>query len=60
MQTTNKNQETSKLGEMIGDGTMICISKSDGHVYIVDHGEYEDKGEFSDFLVYFLDFLEGI
>lgn len=47
------------MGEMIGDGTMICLSKSDGHVYIEDHGEYEDKGDFAKFLEYFLDFLEG-
>ena len=49
-----------QMGEMIGDGTMICISKSDGHVYIADHGEYEDKGDFAEFLEYFIDFLEGI
>ena len=48
------------LGGMIGDGTTICISKTDGHVYIEDHGEYEDKGDFAEFLEYFLDFLEGI
>lgn len=48
------------MGEMIGDGTMICMSKSNGHVYIADHGEYEDKGEFAEFLEYFLDFLEGV
>lgn len=48
------------LGEMIGDGTMICMSKSDGHVYIADHGEYEDKGDFEEFLEYFLDFLEEV
>lgn len=48
------------LGEMIGDGTMIGLSKSDGHVYVADYGEYEDKGDFAEFLEYFLDFLEGI
>lgn len=49
-----------QMGEMIGDGTMICMSKSNGRVYIEDHGEYEDKGDFADFLEYFIDFLEGI
>ncbi len=48
------------MGEMIGDGTMIGMSKSDGHVYIADHGEYEDKGDFVEFMEYFLGFLEGI
>ena len=48
------------LGEMIGDGTMICMSKSNGRVYIEDHGEYEDKGDFAEFLAYFVDFLEGV
>ena len=47
------------LGNMIGDGTMICMSKSSGKVYIMDHGEYEDKGTFEDFLEYFVDFLSG-
>ena len=49
-----------QMGEMIGDGTVICMSKADGHVYIADHGEYEDKGDFAEFLEYFIDFLEGI
>ena len=48
------------MGEMIGDGTMIGMSKSDGHVYIADHGEYEDKGDFVEFMECFLGFLEGI
>ncbi len=47
------------LGNMIGDGTMICMSKTDGRVYINDHGEYEDKGTFQEFLTYFVDFLSG-
>lgn len=48
------------VGEMIGDGTMICISKTNGKVYIADYGEYEDKGDFAEFLEYFVDFLEGV
>lgn len=46
------------MGEMIGDGTMICMSKTNGRIYIADHGAYEDKGEFADFLEYFVDFLK--
>ena len=48
------------LGEMIGDGTIICMSKTSGKVYIADHGEYEDKGDFAEFLEYFLDFLHAV
>lgn len=48
------------MGEMIGDGTMICISKTNGRVYVADHGEYDDKGDFAEFLEYFVGFLEGI
>ncbi len=47
------------LGNMIGDGTMICMAKENGRVYIMDHGEYEDKGTFEEFLEYFVDFLSG-
>ena len=39
-----------QMGEMIGDGTMICMSKTNRRVYIADHGEYEDKGDFAEFL----------
>ena len=49
-----------QMGGMIGDGTMICMSKSNGRVFIADHGEYEDKGDFAEFLEYFVDFLEGV
>lgn len=48
------------MGEMIGDGTMICMSKTNGRVYVADHGEYEDKGDFAEFLEYFVDFIEGV
>lgn len=48
------------LGEMIGDGTAICMSKASGKVYIADHREYEDKGDFAEFLEYFLDFLKAV
>lgn len=47
------------VGNMIGDGTMICMSKTTGKVYIEDHGEYDDKGSFTEFLQYFTDFLSG-
>ena len=45
------------IGEMIGDGTTICLSKTTGNAYVEDHGEYEDHGDFKDFLEYFIDFL---
>ncbi len=48
------------IGEMIGDGTVICMSKTNGRIYIADHGEYEDKGDFRSFLEYFVDFLCGL
>lgn len=48
------------MGEMIGDGTMICMSKTNGRVYVVDHGEYEDKGDFAEFLEYYAEFIEGV
>lgn len=47
------------IGNMIGDGTMICLSKSNGEVYIEDHGRYTKKGDFHDFLKYWIDFARG-
>ncbi len=47
------------IGNMIGDGTMICLSKSSGEVYIEDHGSYTKKGDFHDFLKYWIDFAWG-
>lgn len=46
------------MGATIGDGTMICMSKTNGNVYIEDHGKYEDKGDFEEFLEYYIDFLD--
>lgn len=47
------------IGNMIGDGTKICLSKSNGEVYIEDHGRYIKKGDFRDFLKYWVDFARG-
>ncbi len=47
------------IGNMIGDGTMICLSKSNGEVYIEDHGSYRKEGDFQDFLKYWIDFARG-
>ncbi len=47
------------IGNMIGDGTMICLSKSNGEVYIEDHGRYTKKGDFHDFLKCWVDFARG-
>ena len=32
------------IGGIIGDGTMLCLSKSTGEAYIEDHGEYRCFG----------------
>ena len=34
------------IGNVIGDGTMICMSKSTGKIYIYDHGKYNEIGNF--------------
>lgn len=47
------------IGEIIGDGTTICMSKSSGKIFVEDHGKYEDKGIFVEFLDWFIEFLEG-
>lgn len=47
------------IGKMIGDGTTICMSKTTGKIFIEDHGKYEDKGDFAEFLEGFIEFLEG-
>lgn len=47
------------MGQIIGDGTTICMSAATGNIYLEDHGEYKDKGTFAEFLIWFTDFLEG-
>lgn len=51
------NEGYLSIGEMIGDGTMICLSKCTGKVFVEDHGEYEERGDFKDFLEYLVEFL---
>ncbi len=48
------------IGETIGDGTMICMSKTNGNVYTEDHGKYDDRGDFAEFLKDYLELLEEI
>ncbi len=45
------------IGEMIGDGATLCLSKSTGEAYVEDHGEYKKKGDFKDLLEYLIDFM---
>lgn len=45
------------IGEIIGDGTMLCLSKTTQKAYVADHGEYNEKGDFEELLKYFLEFL---
>ena len=45
------------IGEMIGDGTTLCLSKTTGKAYVEDHGKYEEYGDFKDLLEYFIEFL---
>ena len=47
------------IGEIIGDGTSLCLSKSTGKAYIEDHGEYECKGDFRELLDYVIEFAYG-
>ena len=47
------------IGEIIGDGTSLCLSKSTGKAYIEDHGEYECKGDFKELLDYVIEFAYG-
>jgi len=38
------------IGEIFGDGEMICLSKSKNSFYIFDHGELEEQEDFRDIL----------
>ena len=45
------------IGEMIGDGMTLCLSKTTGKAYVEDHGKYKEYGDFRDLLEHFIEFL---
>ena len=45
------------IGEMIGDGMTLCLSKTTGKAYVEDHGKYIEYGDFRDLLEHFIEFL---
>lgn len=38
------------IGDLIGDGEMLCFSKTTGKIISYDHGVPSDEGDFKDFL----------
>lgn len=38
------------IGDLIGDGEMLCFSKTTGKIIRYDHGVPKDRGDFKDFL----------
>ena len=38
------------IGDIIGDGELLCFTKSDGHIFSDSHGEIDDYGDFKGFL----------
>ncbi len=47
------------IGTIIGDGTLLCLSKSTGEAYIEDHGEYRCEGQFKDLFEYVIELAMG-
>lgn len=47
------------IGTIIGDGTLLCLSKSTGEAYIEDHGEYRCEGKFRDLFEYVIELAMG-
>ena len=38
------------IGDLIGDGEMLCFSKATSKIISYDHGTPSDEGDFKDFL----------
>lgn len=45
------------IGELIGDGVLLCFSIKTKNITSVDHGKIREYGNFKDFLKYYLPML---
>ena len=46
------------IGEIYGDGELICLSKVENVFYIFDHGDLEEKKDFRDIILEIIRILE--
>ena len=46
----NSSSDLIVIGEIFGDGELLCFSKAKNTFFIYDHGNLEEQGDFSDIL----------